>query len=147
MSASNFRRLDDAFSVAPQLVEQDFVQAREQGFRTIINNRPDGEGSGQMSSDRAEAAASAHGLKYIYLPVISGGMTAADVVAMREALASAERPVLAYCRTGTRSCNLWALASAPDVAADQLVDLAARAGYDLAPLSGQLVAIHHRGGL
>ena len=80
------------------------------GIRTVINNRPDGEGGpDQPLSAAIEAAARAAGMDYHYIPVISGQVTTEQVHAMAEAVAAAKAPVLAFCRSGARSTNLWAM--------------------------------------
>lgn len=145
MSDTVFRKLNDGISVSPQLDVEDFARARADGFATVINNRPDGEAADQISSGDAAEAAAAQGLAYIHVPVVSGGLTMQDVIVMRDALAGAAKPVLAYCRTGTRSCNVWALASAADQPAEELVDIAARAGYDLSAIRGLLRQINRAG--
>jgi uncharacterized protein (TIGR01244 family) len=53
---------------------------------------------------------------------------------MAEALGE-EGELLAFCRSGTRSTFLWALArSAQGVPAEELAEAAAAAGYDLRPI-------------
>jgi uncharacterized protein (TIGR01244 family) len=99
------------FSVTAQLSVEQLAQAAAQGFKTVINNRPDGEGGpGQPMSQTFATAAQTHGLHYVYLPVISGAITAEQALAMREVLKSAPQPVLAFCRSGARSAQLYALA-------------------------------------
>ena len=65
-------------------------------------------------------------------------MTEHDVIAFRQLLASAAQPVLAFCRSGTRCTTLWAFASAGELAADDIIGAAARAGYDLSGLRDRL---------
>ena len=108
------RQLTDDFAVTGQLSAEDIPAVAAQGFKTLINNRPDGEaGSAQPSGKTIEDAARAAGLAYVYLPVISGGLTPADAVAMKQALATAPGPVLAFCRSGARSARLYAMAQTP----------------------------------
>ena len=105
------RQVNSAFSVAGQLTADDITAVVEQGFAALINNRPDGEGgSAQALNSDIEQAAVAAGLHYVYLPVIAGAITPAQALAMREALAIAPAPVLAFCRSGTRSAQLYKLA-------------------------------------
>jgi sulfide:quinone oxidoreductase len=132
------RRLNDAVSVAPQLSVAEIAEAARLGFRTLINNRPDGEDFLQPSARELEAAARAQGLEYHHLPVVSGALTERDVHAFRELLAHAQRPVLAFCRSGTRSTTLWALAQAGGCNADEVIAAAAAAGYDVSGLRGIL---------
>ncbi len=99
------------FSVTAQMSVEQLAQAATQGFKTIINNRPDGEGGpGQPTSQTFATAAQSQGLHYVYLPVISGAITAEQASSMREVLKSAPQPVLAFCRSGARSAQLYALA-------------------------------------
>lgn len=105
------RQISSAFSVTGQLTVNDVPAVAEQGFATLINNRPDGEGGGtQAPSSEIERAALAAGLHYVYLPVIAGAITPAQALSMREALATAPAPVLAFCRSGARSAQLYKLA-------------------------------------
>src|SRR3954454_17130398 len=100
--------------------------------RIVINNRPDGEEPGQPASADIEAAARAAGLDYRHIP-IAGGITAAEVEAMARALEAG--PALAFCRSGTRSTYLWALARASRGSdGETLIRQAADAGYDLGPI-------------
>src|ERR1700761_6506648 len=108
---TEFRKVTDTFSVAPQIALDDVARAAAQGFKLIINNRPDGEAPDQPASAQVEAAARAAGLDYLYIPV-SGGPTPAQVEAERVALAAADGPVLAFCRSGTRSIVTWSIGQA-----------------------------------
>lgn len=136
------RRVDDSISVAPQIAAEDMAFLAEQGFTYVINNRPDEEEIGQPEGEAIRAAAEAAGLGYAAIPVTHAGFSSAQVEAMAAALAEAKGPVLAYCRSGTRSCNLWALAEAArggDPA--EITAKAAQAGYDISgirPLLDQL---------
>ena len=131
MGSERFRRLDGQVYVAPQLVADDFEAARAAGVRTIINNRPDGESADQLPSTEAARLAEAAGLDYVHIPVPSGGMNRSHVDAFAEALAGHQGPFLAYCRSGTRCCHLWAFTAARQMPIDTVVESAARAGYDL----------------
>ena len=130
-----FRKLDDTISVAGQIEPADVAEAARQGFTFIINNRPDGEAPGQPSGAEMKAAADAAGLGYAAIPITHAGFSEDQVVAMGQALAAAPGPVLAFCRSGTRSTLVWALARAR--AGDPPAELSAKAaaaGYDLSPI-------------
>lgn len=132
------KKLTPFLSVAPQIRETDIGILAAQGFKAIINNRPDGESEDQPPSSVIEAAVRRQGLEFRHLPVISGKVTDDDVVAFAGALAKIRGPVLAYCRTGTRCTTLWALAEAYHLAPDTIVHTAAQAGYDLSALRPRL---------
>ena len=129
---TDFRKVTGAFSTAPQIALADVAAAAAQGFTMVINNRPDGESPDQPSSAQMEAAARAAGLDYAYIPV-RGGPTADQVEAVQAAIAGANGPVLAFCRSGTRSIVTWSLGQAQsgERSRDELVRLGADAGYDL----------------
>jgi uncharacterized protein (TIGR01244 family) len=128
------RRIDDTIFVAGQIWPDDMDALKAQGIVAVVNNRPDGEEAGQPSSAEVGAAARKAGLAYLYLPVASG-FSAPQVAAMAEALEGADGPVLAFCRSGTRSTFLWALARAQQGdTAEDLMHKAEAAGYDLGPI-------------
>ena len=134
-----FRTLDDKISVWGQLMPEDVATAAAQGFTTIINNRPDDEEPGQPKGAEIEAAARAAGLDYVAIPVDHSGFREDQAAAMAEALGAADGPVLAFCRSGTRSTFLWSLARkrlGDDGA--MLIGKAAATGYDLTPIAGAL---------
>jgi len=100
--------LTDAFAVAPQLGPDDMQAVADAGYKSVIINRPDGEGGAdQPVSADVIAAAKAAGLATAYQPVISGGLTAEDVARFKELLGKLPSPVLAYCRSGTRCAHLF----------------------------------------
>src|SRR3546814_16624118 len=105
------KELDEKTCVAGQFAPADLAGARTTGMTLVINNRPDGEAPGQPGGSEIEAAARAAGMDYAAIPV-SGGFSMEQVEAMRAALASADGPVLAFCRSGTRSTNHWSPARA-----------------------------------
>ena len=131
---SNFRRVNDDFSVSPQVSEADIDAAAAAGFRTIVNNRPDGEEAGQPAAAALRARAEELGLKWVDAPVSAIGPEAGE--RMGQAMAQAQGPVLAFCRTGTRSISTWAMAEAAAGrrSRDELVELGREAGYDLSRL-------------
>lgn len=114
--------------------------AAAQGFKAIINNRPDGEEEGQIAAAEMEAMAAKHGMEFMHVPVVSGKIDDAAVAKMGMALGSLKRPVLAYCRTGTRSTILWALSEAGSTDANHIIRTAKAAGYDLSAIADRLKA-------
>jgi uncharacterized protein (TIGR01244 family) len=130
----DIRRITDDFGVSPQIAADDLVALRQQGFALVINNRPDDEEPGQAPGEAIRAAAERAGLAYRSIPV-AGGFSPAQADAMAEALDEAQGPVFAYCRTGTRSTLLWALAQASRGGdPEEITVAAAAAGYDIAPV-------------
>ncbi|WP_151446614.1 TIGR01244 family sulfur transferase [Lacisediminimonas profundi] len=107
------KQVSASFAVCPQLGPDDMSWVASQGFRTVINNRPDGEGGAvQPDSEEMQRAALSQGLHYVYLPVVSGAITQEQAAAMAQALKSAPGPVLAFCRSGARSTQLFSMAQA-----------------------------------
>ncbi len=136
------RHINESISVAPQIAVEQVADIAAAGFKTIVNNRPDDEDAGQPSGDAIHAAAEAAGLNYVAIPVTHAGFSHLQIDAMTQALTEAKGPVLAYCRSGTRSCNLWALAAAkagrnPNLLLAQAED----AGYDLRGIRPMLDAL------
>lgn len=138
----DLRIVNESIAVAPQIAVEDIAAIKAAGYRAIVNNRPDGEELGQPAGDAIREAAAAAGLGYSAIPVTHAGFDHGQIDAMGRAIVAASGPVLAYCRSGTRSCNLWALAAAkagrdPEL----LVRQAAGAGYDLSGLRPTLDAL------
>jgi uncharacterized protein (TIGR01244 family) len=120
-------------AVAAQLGKADLADLARQGYGTIINNRPDGEEPGQPSAAEMRAEAERHGLAYVHIPVTTPTITAADVAAHAKAVAGSAKPVVAHCRSGTRSYIMWAAsqALAGKAAPADLVAEGAAKGFDL----------------
>ncbi len=111
--------VNEQFAVAPQLLASQLAHIAALGFRAVINNRPDGEGGpDQPTSESLRAAAVAAGMQYLYVPVPPSTASHEQVLQMQQALAQLPQPVLAFCRSGTRSRRLYetvqALGSAGD---------------------------------
>ena len=145
MGHGMFRKLTDKIYVAPQIGSANVAEAAELGVTLIINNRPEDESADQTAGADIEAAAKAAGISYIAIPVTHAGFAEWQVKAMADALDSADGKVLAYCRSGTRSTLLWALARAsrgdhPAVLAEQAAD----AGYDLSPIIAMMDMVRGR---
>lgn len=98
--------------VSGQLYETDLRLAADQGVRSIMNNRPDGEAPGQpLSADLAKVAEE-FGMTYVHLPVNPRSISGEDVEAFAKACEELKRPLLVFCRSGARSMKMWELADA-----------------------------------
>jgi sulfide:quinone oxidoreductase len=121
--------------IAAQLKADDVAQLKDEGFRTIINNRPDGEEAAQPTAAIIRDEAKHHDIAYVYQPVSTSAIAAKDVAEFERNVASAAKPILAHCRSGTRTYLMWAAGQAlegKDPAA--LVAEAATRGFDLKAL-------------
>ncbi|MDI9245455.1 TIGR01244 family sulfur transferase [Marinobacter sp. CHS3-4] len=134
----DIRPIDDRIAVSPQLAVNDIAELAKQGFKTIVANRPDREEPGQPPMSDLEAAAEANGLKWIYQPVESGNILDSDVDRFDQMIREADTPVLAFCRSGTRCTVLWALSSARREPADEIINKARGAGYDISGLTPRM---------
>ncbi len=142
-----FNKLADGVYASQQIGLAEVAEAARMGVTLIINNRPEDESPDQVPGPEIESAARAAGIAYVAIPVTHAGFSEPQVTAMAQALESATGPVLAYCRSGTRSTLLWALAEASTGAQpDQLALAAARAGYDVSPIRGLLDLLTSRAG-
>ncbi|SFM56517.1 TIGR01244 family sulfur transferase [Marinobacter zhejiangensis] len=134
----DLRKIDDDITVTPQIQVGDVETAARLGFRTIIANRPDFEEPGQPAMADIEKAAVEAGLAWVYQPVQSGNIFDHDVERFAEIYEQAEKPILAFCRSGTRCCALWVMSQSSKVPADALLIKAYNAGYDLNGLKPRL---------
>ncbi|MGN6145846.1 MAG: TIGR01244 family sulfur transferase [Mesorhizobium sp.] len=104
-----YRQITEDYAVSGQIAAEDVGAIKAAGFKSVICNRPDEEQPGQPSHDAIKAAVEAAGLAFRYIPVISGQMTVENVEDQAAALDELEAPVLAFCRSGARCTNLYAL--------------------------------------
>jgi uncharacterized protein (TIGR01244 family) len=104
-----YRQISDNYSVSGQIQPEDIAAIKAAGFRSVICNRPDDEQPGQPPADSVKQAAEAAGLEFRYIPVISGQITEENVADQAAALEDLQGPVFAYCRSGARCTNLYAL--------------------------------------
>lgn len=127
--------LAPGLSVAGRLDRADIDALARAGVRTIVNNRPDGEDPGQLPAAEAKELAAAHGIAYHHIPITAATLTRGDVDAFAATLRDAAQPVVAHCRSGTRSALLWALTRMREGADPlALISDAARHGIDIAGL-------------
>ncbi len=128
-----FVKLTDRISVAGQIDPGDLIEAAALGFVAVVNNRPEREADDQPEGSAMQAAATAAGLRYTAIPIDHSGFTMAQIETMAAVLDDA--PVLAWCRSGTRSANLWALAEAWRRGDPEAIVAAAASGrYDVSML-------------
>ncbi len=137
----NIRKVNDGFAVAEQLSVSDVADLAAQGVKSLICNRPDGEVAGQPSYAEIAAAAQQQGMSIRHVPIVSGQFGPTDVQAFADALAELPQPIIAYCRTGTRSINLWALVQGgKGMSGADLLSVGNAAGYDLSDCVRRLEA-------
>ena len=134
-----FRKINDDITVSPQITAADLAGIAAAGYRSIICNRPDGEGADQQTFDEIDAAAREAGLVARYLPVVSGKVQDGDAEAFGTAMRELPGPVFAYCRTGTRSATLWSLSQAKVLTPPQILAATKAAGYDMAGVVRRIV--------
>lgn len=134
----DIKTIDETISVAGQINASDVETIAKAGFRSILCNRPDGEGDPQPSFDGVEQAAKQAGLAFTYQPVSSQGIQDQDVVDFAKCCDALPKPVLAYCRTGTRCTVLWSLSQADKREIPEILSMASAAGYDMSMLVNRL---------
>lgn len=135
------RRLNEEISVADQISVEDVAQIARIGFRSIVCNRPDGEAPDQPEYASIEAAAKDAGLEIRWQPVISGQMSDEDGQDFCRIYEDLPKPILAYCRTGTRCTALWSLSQAGQRPVEEILEVAAAAGYDMRQLGPRIAAM------
>jgi sulfide:quinone oxidoreductase len=127
--------LAPGLSAAGKLDRADIEALADSGVKTIINNRPDGEDPGQLPAADAKKLAESRGIAYHHIPFTAATLTKGEVDAFAATLASAKGPVVAHCRSGTRSTLVWALTRMREGADPMaLIAKAASNGIDIAVL-------------
>jgi sulfide:quinone oxidoreductase len=127
----DIKTVDTEISVSPQIAPGDLKAIAEAGYKTVICNRPDGEGNDQPLFQEIEDAAKKAGLTAHYLPVETGKVQDGDAEAFGKLMDSVPKPVLAYCRSGTRSVTLWSLSQGGKRPLPDILAKTKAAGYDM----------------
>lgn len=141
-SAVDIKNIVPGFSVGGQITVADVSHLADQGFRTILVNRPDGEEAGQPDHATIADAARQYGIELRYIPIRPGEINDNAGAAMGAAIRTMPGPLFAYCRSGMRSATLWAmsqaLSQAEEASVEAILGAAAAAGYDLSALATYL---------
>ncbi|PZQ11852.1 MAG: TIGR01244 family phosphatase [Ancylobacter novellus] len=132
------KKLTEQLSVSAQLTLAEIAEAKAAGFRSIVVNRPDGEGADQPTFTEIEAAAKAAGVEARYLPVRTGKVDDEDAVSFGRLMDELPKPVLGFCRSGTRTATLWALSEAGKRPLPDIIERARVAGYDLSGVTRRI---------
>ena len=127
-------KIIEDYVVSDQITEEDIEQLKEAGFKTIFCNRPDNEEQNQVTVKSIQDKAIESGLDFIHQPVIGGQISQNDIDQFSDYYDAAEKPIFAYCRTGTRSSMLWALSESGKRSIDEILQLTSAAGYNLSNL-------------
>ena len=136
---AKFIQITPSFAIAAQLGPEDFARAAEAGFRTIINNRPDGEECNQLSAAEGQALAQSHGLHYEHIPATKHDLLTDPVVGRTgDVVLAGGGPILAHCKSGQRSAVVWAAATARTRPVAEVLAALRNAGLDLAFLRDEL---------
>ncbi|WP_420859541.1 TIGR01244 family sulfur transferase [Marivivens marinus] len=135
----DIKTISSRISVSPQIAASDIDAIKAAGFRAIICNRPDGEAADQPTYEEIESAAKTAGLEIAYLPIVAGKVSDQDAADFGTALDTLPGPVLAYCRTGTRSATLWSLSQAATMAPADILSATKAAGYDMGGVVRRIV--------
>ena len=134
----DIRKINEGLSVSPQITPAEIAALKDAGFRSIIANRPDAEGADQPGHEEMGKAAKKAGLEFRYLPVTPGIVTDETADAFSTAMTELPGPVLAYCRTGTRSATLWSLAEAKTRPLPEILAATKAAGYDMSGVARRI---------
>lgn len=128
----DIKHINETVAVSPQVQPDALKEIAGQGFRSIICNRPDGEGADQPSFGEISKAAEKHGIECTYIPVESGRVRDEDAALFGAAADTLPKPLLAYCRSGTRSATLWSLdQGARGAALPLILEATAKAGHNM----------------
>ncbi|NDF81453.1 MAG: TIGR01244 family phosphatase, partial [Methylophilaceae bacterium] len=133
-----FAKINNELTVSDQITIEDLKEIHVQGYKTIFCNRPDHESEGQLDFSVIEKEAQNLGIKAIHQPVTGGQISDDDIAQFGNYFENAQKPIFAYCRTGTRCSTLWALSHAKKLPVDEILSKAQIAGYDLSSLRDRL---------
>ena len=133
-------KLTENLYISPQITPDDITEAQAIGIQSVICNRPNNEEAEQPLFSDIQTWLAAVGITHSqHQPVIAPQINQSDIQQFQQLLANSPTPVLAYCRTGTRSTLLWAYHQVQNgVSIDAVLGAAQQAGIDLAPFAPRL---------
>jgi uncharacterized protein (TIGR01244 family) len=126
----NIVKLTENLAVSAQISLDEVEQIAAAGYKVLINNRPDGEDSHQPAGALIATAAEAAGMEYHHIPITAASFPGPDLEAITDLFDDPSRPVLAFCRSGTRCANLW-VAGVADSDLAGAMKVASQCGFDL----------------
>jgi len=129
-------KIIDDYVVSDQITEEDIEKLKAAGFKTIFCNRPDNEEQNQVPAKTIQSKVIENGLNFVHQPVIGGQISQNDIDKFSDYYDESEKPIFAYCKTGTRSSMLWALSESGKRSKDEILKLTTAAGYNLSSLFG-----------
>ncbi|MFN3274856.1 MAG: TIGR01244 family sulfur transferase [Paracoccus sp. (in: a-proteobacteria)] len=141
----DLRQLSPTLAVSAQIQPEDVPALAAAGFKVLVNNRPDHEVDAQIDHDAMSKAAAEAGMRYHYLPFTPGEVTP-QLISDFGAATADQAPVIAYCRSGNRSTVLWALNQAGKLPEGEILETAAKAGYDLTSVQPLIASLASRKG-
>lgn len=113
------KTMDQLITISGQITTEDVAVLAKQGVKTIVNNRPDGEESGQPTSDEIKAACTEHGIVYAHIPFSGGMLEMRHVQEFADFYNSTNRPLHIFCRSGNRSSIILQAAREQDLLDDE----------------------------
>ncbi len=135
-------QIDDRLSISEQITQQDVKQLADQGVKTIICNRPDGEEPNQISCQTIKEAAEQNGIRFVHIPVPGREIPIPALNEFIDCIESTNQKVHAYCRTGTRCSIFWGLSQARHIPAESVLEKAQAKGLNLSPVLPQLESVY-----
>ncbi|WP_406827584.1 TIGR01244 family sulfur transferase [Microbulbifer sp. ARAS458-1] len=125
------KTLDSQVSISAEPALEAFAELSEQGVEVVVCNRPEHEAEDSVGFTELENAITAAGMTFVAIPFSRGQMQPAHSEEFARLLSSGKK-VHAFCRTGNRSCNLWAAARCLNGADRKALRQAAtNAGFDI----------------
>ncbi len=101
------KSLNDQVSVSGQMTTQKFNMLLDQGFKSVIVNRPDQEAGNLTTATELRNLAENKQISLIYQPVTSGQITQNDAQEFAKYYNSLPKPILLVCKSGSRSTVLF----------------------------------------
>lgn len=129
-SKMKLQKLNQDIFIADQIILSDLEQFYHLGIKTVINNRPDKEINSPLSVEVAQRSKEL-GLNYYYLPIIPGEYLIENITALTAIVATLNSPMVAYCRSGNRSTNLWGLSQKKLLGVEEVIKKAKNIGFNI----------------
>lgn len=128
---SNRMKFNEQLTVGPQPSLEEIQNLPDEGYRSVVNFRTDGEDE-QPSASEEQAKVDAAGMKYLHVPVAMDSMDEGKVDAFRDQYKQLPTPVFAHCKSGKRAGAMMMMHTAVEqgMSGDQALDQARQMGFE-----------------
>lgn len=125
-------KFNDQLTVSGQPSEQEIQALADEGFKSVVNFRTEGEEDQPLSPDAEAKKVKDAGLEYLHVPVSMDAMSGNLVDQFRARYQTLPAPVFAHCKSGKRAGAMMMMHVAVEqgMSGEQAIEQAKSMGFE-----------------